>query len=262
MSSSLVPQPTAPPTMSALGDPIGQAEKFVVEIFEDTTLWDSIDEDRVPTKNQFGPRAIIYGGWFPTCAKNSFVCVNDRSESNRGAMCIYDCTNREGPLGGRFSPEDVEQYIKVPPYKRTDKTYHPNIAEIIEKGSNIEAIFKAKAETDNLPVYSYQIEQGTEIVWTDESTEENIVYQPHLTLTATSWLPNDTFEEQAGYPRFEADKPFEIIWSYNDNTQETQQKEDAFYEVKSFGTIDHARYGLTSSLSLVATILATIYLTF
>ena len=68
MTSSLVPEPTIPSTMSALGDPITQAEKFVVEIFEDTALHSNIDELRVPTKDEFGPRAIIYGGWFPTCA--------------------------------------------------------------------------------------------------------------------------------------------------------------------------------------------------
>ena len=51
MSSSLVPSPTAPPTMSALGDPIGQAVKFVVEIFEDTTLWNSVDFNRVQNKD-------------------------------------------------------------------------------------------------------------------------------------------------------------------------------------------------------------------
>ena len=108
MASGLVPKPTAPPTMTALGDPIGQAEKFVVEIFEDTTLWDLIDDVRVPTKSQFGPRAIIYGGWFPTCAKNSFVCVNDLSSQKRGAMCIFDCTKVEGPVSGRFSASQVE----------------------------------------------------------------------------------------------------------------------------------------------------------
>ena len=98
-------------------------------------------------------------------------------------------------MGGRFSSEDVEKFIKVKPYKRTDKSYHPNIAETIDKATNIEATFKRFAETDNLPVYSYQIEQGTVIAWTDESTEDNIVFQPHLTLTATSWLPNENFEE-------------------------------------------------------------------
>ena len=73
--SRLVPEPSAPPTMSALGDPLSQAEKFVVEIFEDTALWEAIDESKVPSKKEFGPRAIVYGGWFPTCADWSFVCV-------------------------------------------------------------------------------------------------------------------------------------------------------------------------------------------
>lgn len=83
--SRLVSEPRSPPTMSALGDPLTQAEKFVVEIFEDTAIWEGIDETKVPTKAEFGPRAIIYGGWFFTCAKNSFVCINDRSTLNRGA---------------------------------------------------------------------------------------------------------------------------------------------------------------------------------
>ena len=130
--------------MSAIGDPVTQAEKFVVEVFEDTAIWEAIDETKVPTKSQFGPRAIIYGGWFFTCAKESFVCVNDRSELNRGAMCIYDCTE-ENALGGRYSAADVEQFIKVPPYKRTDGTYHPNITDDITDASNIEISFKITA---------------------------------------------------------------------------------------------------------------------
>ena len=105
--SRLVPEPRSPPTLSAIGDPLTQAEKFVVEVFEDTAIWESIDETKVETKSQFGPRAIIYGGWFFTCADNSFVCVNDLSGLNRGAMCVYDCT-QENAIGARFSAETVE----------------------------------------------------------------------------------------------------------------------------------------------------------
>ena len=99
-----------------------------MEIFEDTALWEAMDPAQIPTKNEFGPRAIIFGGWFPTCAAGNSVCILDRSSDNRGAMCVYDCTIA-GAIGGRFSAQDIEDYIKVPPYKRTDKTYSPNITE-------------------------------------------------------------------------------------------------------------------------------------
>ena len=61
-----------------------------------------MDPAQIPTKNEFGPRAIIFGGWFPTCAAGNAVCILDRSSDNRGAMCVYDCTN-PGAIGGRFS---------------------------------------------------------------------------------------------------------------------------------------------------------------
>ena len=108
-------------------------------------------------------------------------------------MCVLDCTNVDGAVGGRFSPADVNKYIKVPPYKRTDKSYHPNITDTIDKATNLETQLIEKAAEDNVPVYKYQLEQGTEIVFTDESTEDIIVFQPHLTMTAISWLPNEEF---------------------------------------------------------------------
>lgn len=134
--------------MSALGDPLSQAEKFVVEIWEDSTLWNSVSEARVPTKKDFGPRAIKYGGWFPTCSEYSFVCINDLSTRRRGAICVYDCTE-ESARGGRFSADQVEKFIKKPAYKRTDKTYHPNITETIEQANNIEANFVNEAKAIN-----------------------------------------------------------------------------------------------------------------
>ena len=60
-------------------------------------------------------------------------------------MCIFDCTKVEGPVSGRFSASQVDKYIKVPPYKRTDKTYHPNITETIDKALNIETRLKDRA---------------------------------------------------------------------------------------------------------------------
>ena len=259
--SRLVPEPSAPPTMSALGDPLGQAEKFVVEVFEDTALWESIDESKVPSKAQFGPRAIIYGGWFPTCADWSFVCVYDRGILDRGAMCISDCSVENG-VGGRYSSADVEAWIKKPAYYRTDKSYHPNIAETIDQATNVEKAFVDDATANNKPVYAYQREQGTKVEFTDESTEEVIVLQPHLTMVATSWLPNNEFKNEGGsldgYPMFIGEEPYEIIWSYKDNTQDATTRMDAFYEVKVFGTIEDAAFdsltrwsGLTSFVSSI-----------
>ena len=41
-------------------------------------------------------------------------------------------------------------------------------------------------------------------------------------MTAISWLPNEVFtngdESLDGYPLFLDDEPFELIWSYKDNT--------------------------------------------
>ena len=48
-------------------------------------------------------------------------------------------------MSGRFSASQVDKYIKVPPYKRTDKTYHPNITETIDKALNIETRLKDRA---------------------------------------------------------------------------------------------------------------------
>ena len=139
-------------------------------------------------------------------------------------MCIYDCTVAGG-IGGRFSAEDVENYIKVPPYKRTDKTYSPNITDTIQKANNIETSFKIHANANNQPIYAYQVEQGTTLVYKDDSTKDNVIYQPQLTMTATAWLPNEKFLNDKfegnmnGYPLFLPDKPYEIIWTYKDNTQ-------------------------------------------
>lgn len=128
--SRTVASPVAPTFLSALGDPISQAEKYIVEIFEDTATWEAIDESKVSTKSMFGPRAIIFGGWFQTCALRSHVCVNDLSEKKRGAICVYDCAALE-PKSGRFSAAEVDQWIKVAPHKTSDKSYHPNITDNI-----------------------------------------------------------------------------------------------------------------------------------
>ena len=49
-----------------------------------------------------------------------------------------------------------------------------------------------------------------------------------------------------GYPIFAPDKPYELIWTYKDNTQTPSQKEDSYYETKMFGSInDGAQYGMT-----------------
>ena len=250
--SRLVPEPQAPPTMSLLGDPLSQAEKFVAEIWVDTALWNQMSSARVPTKNDFGPRAIKYGGWFSSCSEHSFVCVNDLSAKNRGAMCVFDCT-KERARGGRFSAEEVKKWIKNPAYKRTDKTYHPNIELTIQQAKNIEANFIDDAQSRNQPVQSYQVDQGTWLEFIDQSTDDFIVEQPPLTMTAISWLPNEEFDNNGkgldGYPLFIGDEPFELIWSYKDNTQPSAQKMDVFYETKRFGAaIDGASIGLDSSV--------------
>ncbi len=97
------------------------------------------------SKKDFGPTAIKYGGWFKSCSEYSYVCINDLSKRKRGAICVYDCTG-EKALGGRFSAEDVENFIKKPAYKRTDKTYHPNISETLDKATNIELIYVEEAK--------------------------------------------------------------------------------------------------------------------
>ena len=185
----------------------------MVEIWEDTALWTSIDEERAPLKKFFGPRAIVYGGWFFTCAETSFVCINDLSSSNRGAQCVYDCTQDGAPLGGRFSPSDVREWIKQPPLHRTDKTYHPRLAEVITKATNLEQSYKASGK----PVDKYFIEQGTTRQFLEKETEtedgedlaegtsessttstgndptgeeEDFIAQPPVILMATAWLPN------------------------------------------------------------------------
>ena len=103
-----------------------------------------------------------------------------------------------------------------------------------------------------MPIYAYQREQGTALVFTDESTVDNVIFQPHLTMTAISWLPNENFVNDLnggsldGYPIFAPDKPYELIWTYKDNTQTPSQKEDSYYETKVFGTVnDGAQYGMT-----------------
>ena len=154
--SRTVPEPNVSPSPSQIGDPTTQAEKFVVSVFEDTVLWDSIDETKVPTKQQFGPRGIYYGGWFNTCNSWSFVCVNDLSSLQRGAMCVSDCAHVDGKgVAGRYSAADVEAYIKKPAYYRTAKDYHPNIDQTIEMATNIEAAYLNKTEAENLPIYAY-----------------------------------------------------------------------------------------------------------
>ena len=59
-------------------------------------------------------------------------------------------------------------------------------------------------------------------------------------MSALSWLPADDFNNNGrsldGYPLFLNEEPFEIIWSYKDNTRPTAQKMDEFYETKSFGS--------------------------
>ena len=66
-----------------------------------------------------------------------------------------------------------------------------------------------------------------------------MIEQPHLTMTAISWLPNEDFDNYGkgldGFPLFLGEEPFELIWSYKDNTQPTAQKMDVFYETKTFG---------------------------
>jgi len=114
----------------------------------------------VPSKKDFGPAAIKYGGWFKTCSEYSYVCINDLSKRERGAICVYDCTG-EKAVGGRFSALEVETFIKKPAYKRTDKTYHPNITDTINKATNIELNYIAEAQKKNRPVQPYQQEQGT-----------------------------------------------------------------------------------------------------
>ena len=41
-------------------------------------------------------------------------------------------------------------------------------------------------------------------------------------MSAISWLPNENFKNNGksldGYPMFLGDEPFELIWSYKDNT--------------------------------------------
>ena len=61
-------------------------------------------------------------------------------------------------MGGRFSAEDVENFIKKPAYKRTDKTYHPNISETLDKATNIELTYVEEAAKSNIPVQPFQIE--------------------------------------------------------------------------------------------------------
>ena len=68
---------------------------------------------------------------------------------NRGAICVYDCTHKDGAIGGRFSAADVAKYIKVPAFKRTDKTYHPNITDVIELGTNFEGVLKRQADGES-----------------------------------------------------------------------------------------------------------------
>ena len=70
-------------------------------------------------------------------------------------MCVYDCTHADGAIGGRFSAADVEKYIKVPALKRTDKTYHPNITDVIENATDIEGVLKAAAEEAGTPMQQY-----------------------------------------------------------------------------------------------------------
>ena len=220
--SKSVPEPRAPSTMQPLGDPIGQASKFVVSLFVDTALWDTIDERRVPEKKYFGPRAIKYGGWFQSCSEFSYVCINDLSERRRGAICVYDCTNEKGAVGGRFSADDVENWIKKVPYRRTDKTYHPNIAETIMQAKNIEAAFVKESVRTNKLVQPFQREQGTTVTFVDTSSEGTVIDQPQVKIMATSWLPNENFNNEGssldGYPLFINNEPFELLWSYKDNT--------------------------------------------
>mmetsp|Transcript_40094 Transcript_40094/g.52529 ORF Transcript_40094/g.52529 Transcript_40094/m.52529 type:complete len:88 (+) Transcript_40094:397-660(+) len=60
-------------------------------------------------------------------------------------------------------------------------------------------------------------------------------------MTAISWLPNEDFDNYGkslnGYPLFLGEEPFELIWSYKDNTQPTSQKMDIFYETKAYGAV-------------------------
>ena len=63
------------------------------------------------------------------------------------------------------------------------------------------------------------MEQGSTLVFTDESTEENVIEQPHLIMEGISWLPNADFTNDGGsldgFPMFES---YELIWSWKDNT--------------------------------------------
>ena len=63
-------------------------------------------------------------------------------------MCVYDCT-QEKARGGRFSAADVDKWIKRPAYRRTDKTYHPNIEETLQEARNIEEVFITDAQSRN-----------------------------------------------------------------------------------------------------------------
>ena len=173
--SRIVPEPKIPSILPSLGDPISQAEKFLVAIFEDLDTWQAIDAAGVSTKEMFGPRAIYYGGWFPTCASRSHVCVNDLSKRKRGAVCVYDCTNLE-PKTGRFSASEVEKWIKVPPYRTTDKSYHPNITNVIQEATDLEAAYLERAEAANQATFNYQAKQGAKSMKIDLSTDDNIIH--------------------------------------------------------------------------------------
>ena len=80
-------------------------------------------------------------------------------------------------------------------------------------------------------------------------------------MRATSWLPNDNFDNDGnsldGFPMFLDDQPYEIIWSYQDNTQEVYgaQKMETFYEVIKFNAGDAAIL-MTKELSLGALVIA------
>ena len=56
----------------------------------------------------------------------------------------------------------------------------------------------------------------------DRSTEDEIIFMTERIMTATSWLPSETFDNDGesldGYPIFVENEPYEIIWSYKDNT--------------------------------------------